>query len=233
MRVLGIIWLLVILPGCRKSVEPLASLTTIERIIEGGYDGLYLDGEVDLIYTPLDSTVAFVEAYPGDHENVLTHVEGSSLIVQSREGMYPEMYRRLYIKGEAPRRIVYAGSGALELEGFTFSNLNCQIRGSGRVSLTGLANSVEGVFSGTGQMHLAGEASVLSVNHQGTGDIEATDLLVGSCKVEINGPGDAYIHVLSNMTIILNGTGNVYYTGPVTQIVVIYNGSGELIRLPD
>ncbi len=230
---LGFIAFLVIFSGCQKSVEPLGALTMVDRSIEGEFDAVYVEGTTNVRYSPADSVRVMTEAYPGDHQNIITQVVGSSLIIEDKEGAYPDIYRRVHLESLPPRRFLYAGSGDVELVSFPFQNLAYQIAGSGDVSITGIGNSFEGVFSGAGQLTMTGEGAVLSVNHQGPGTVDARDLIVESCKVEVNGPGDTYIHVISNMTIIFNGTGDVYYTGPVTQIVAIYNGSGELIRLPE
>lgn len=234
MKRIGLISLCVILlGGCAKSVEPLGELITEDRIVDGEFNSLYVDGTTNVFYTPADSVALKTHAYPGDHENILTEVQGTTLIIDDTAGVYPEMYREVLLRSLPPRRFLYSGSGEVELSGFPFENLSYQIGGTGEVVISGIANSYEGVFSGTGTLFMEGEGGVFSVNHQGIGTVDAQELIVESCKVEINGPGDAYVNVLSNMTVIFNGTGNVYYTGPVTQIIAIYNGSGELIRLPE
>ncbi len=236
MRYPGFISLLfILLVGCAKSEVPIGERTAEWRYFEEEFDALYVGNGVNVSARGLvnDSASTQIFAYPGDHKNVHTEISGNTLWIDSEEGVFPNMGRRLSLYPINLRRFNCFGNSDVSLVDMNFSNLSFSIGGSGLVSISGEANSIEGVYSGENLVNLSGVGSVLSVNHQGEGDFYARYYQVESCKVEINGPGDAYVNVLTNMTVIFNGTGNVYYTGPVTQIVAIYNGSGELIRLPD
>lgn len=147
-----IFFALILFMGCAKSEEPLGIFTEEERSIEGEFNSIYVEGSVNVVYTPSDSVRAITGAYVGDHENILTTVEGNSLLVDDVEGVFPDLYRTLQVSSLPPRRVLYSGSGNFSIENFPFQNLTYNIGGSGAVSISGIANSYEGVFSGTGDL---------------------------------------------------------------------------------
>ena len=222
----------VILSACQKKQEPIGPLSVEERLLEGEFEALYVDEGLNVNVMGGDSTQLSITAYTGDHSNVTSEVLNETLLLQAKSGLYNEVFREVNLITFPLSRISMAGDGVLTMTELIYQNLDFTFSGTGTSQIELEANAIESNHAGSGTAFWAGQTSVFSVNQQSNGTVDARDLRSESCKVAINGSGDAYVNVTQNLTVIFNGTGNVYYRGPVTNIIAIYNGGGELIRIP-
>lgn len=218
--------------SCQKKQEPIGPLSSEARTLEGEFEALYVDQGLNVTVGGGDSTQISVTAYAGDHENVFSEVQNETLLLQAETGSFDNVFRKVDLITFPLSRISMAGDGELTMSGLIYQNLDFTFIGTGISQIELEANAIESNHAGAGTAYWAGQTSVFSVNQQSNGSVDARDLRSESCKVVINGSGDAYVNVTQNLTVIFNGTGNVYYRGPVTNIIAIYNGGGELIRIP-
>ena len=218
--------------ACQKKQEPIGPLTSEYRDLEGEFEALYVDKGLDVMVGAGDSVQLYVTAYLDDHQKVTSEVLNETLLLESEPGLFPDAIRKVELVSSPLSRITMAGDGDLVISELFFQNLDFTFSGSGTSHIELQANAIESNHAGLGTAFWYGQSSVFSVNNQSGGVVDARDLRSESCKVVINGSGDAYVNVTQNLTVIFNGTGNCYYRGPVTNIIAIYNGAGELIRIP-
>lgn len=218
--------------ACQKNQEPIGALSSEYRSLDGDFEALYVDEGLDVTVSSGDSVELYVTAYLNDHQKVKSEIQNETLLFETESGFFPDVFRKVELVSLPLSRITMAGDGDLIMSELSYQNLDFTFSGSGTSSIELQVNAIESNHAGLGTAYWSGQASVFSVNHQSGGVVDARDLRSESCKVVINGSGDAYVNVTQNLTVIFNGTGNCYYRGPVTNIIAIYNGAGELIRIP-
>jgi len=64
----------------------------------------------------------------------------------------------------------------------------------------------------------------------GAGSVQAATLSVDICTITIEGTGNVYIHVISEMNVTITGTGSIYYTGD-PDINSNITGTGQIIKV--
>jgi hypothetical protein len=105
-----------------------------------------------------------------------------------------------------------AGAGSATIEGLTGGNLT-------------ISNA------GAATIRAAGHAGRLSVELDGVGTIEASQLYAGDVSVENNGVGRVDVRAAGTLTIAVNGVGEVRYAGNPTHVESHVNGIGRIVRL--
>ena len=83
--------------------------------------------------------------------------------------------------------------------------------------------------SGTGDIRLDGQAASLEVDNAGNGNINAFQLAVLDCSIDIEGAGDVEVRCDEQLDVEISGSGDVYYQG-TPEIEVDISGSGRVIN---
>lgn len=103
-----------------------------------------------------------------------------------------------------------AGSGTIDLPEASVGHLNCEIAGSGDISVGGTAQDARYEISGSG-------------------DIHAKQLAVQQAQAEIAGSGTIECQVAQKLRASISGSGDVYYTGS-PQVDTDISGSGSVSK---
>jgi hypothetical protein len=140
-----------------------------------------------------------------------TRVEGDRLVIRPTEKAIKPVVG-IVIKATAPN----------------IESVQCA--GAASVALEGVANDkLVLVLTGAGKALVSGSTAALDVTMNGAGSLEAGDLQAKTAEIEINGAGEADVHVLENLKVVIKGTGKVRYAGdPEVERSVI--GIGTISR---
>jgi hypothetical protein len=126
--------------------------------------------------------------------------------------------------------ITLEGAGKIEAHNITTDQLRFETNGSATINSSFTADLITVTISGSGDAQLTGNAEHGGFEISGAGSIQASTLNVDICTITIEGAGDISIHVNNEMTVVINGSGNVYYTGD-PDINSQINGTGQLIKM--
>jgi hypothetical protein len=87
------------------------------------------------------------------------------------------------------------------------------------------------VWYSSGDFILRGKTEFLYLNIDALGFADARNLETESCYVYNNSMGDAHVKTNGLLQILLQNTGNIYYSGTPSEIQIIEKkGSGKLLR---
>lgn len=74
-------------------------------------------------------------------------------------------------------------------------------------------------------MNFSGSTQELTLEINGSGDINAQNLTANECDIDINGSGKAFLTVTDKLDISIVGSGDVIYAGePIIKSSVTGNG---------
>lgn len=128
-------------------------------------------------------------------------------------------------------KVVLEGSGNVNFETVTISNLfELSTNGSGSFSVGALsAAKFYGTGGGSGDIMLSGEVAEQEVYLKGSGDYDADDLISRIARIDLDGSGNADVHVTDQLNASVDGSGSVNYTGE-PEVEASINGSGQVNR---
>ena len=107
--------------------------------------------------------------------------------------------------------------------------LGIELKGKSSVISTINASEVDIKVIDNGDAILAGRAEVVEGVISGSGDIHAYDLIADKCKLEINGSGNVRCSQSTLLKATIHGSGNIYYRG-TPEIKSEITGSGQIKR---
>jgi hypothetical protein len=184
---------------------------------------------------------------------ILTEVSGGTLHIGARLGRMPIWPTKLEYEVSLPSLdgIGVSGSGNIESEAFSGSDIGIDISGSGSIagafsyrnakaSISGSGSlqgdgafgSLDCRLSGSGRAKLSGLASSLAVNLSGSGSLDGRDLSADKIKVDVSGSGEVDIRAKEFVEARLSGSGSLRYWGN-PKVDARTSGSGRIERVGD
>jgi hypothetical protein len=85
-----------------------------------------------------------------------------------------------------------------------------------------------GMINGSGNISVKRTADSATFSIEGSGNIEANDLLAAATKVSINGSGNANVNASKKLDAIVAGSGDIHYSGKPGDIHQNVAGSGSV-----
>jgi hypothetical protein len=120
------------------------------------------------------------------------------------------------------------GTGEMLVSG-NASDLYVDMDGTGNLHLDGEYIFSEFDIDGTGTCFIDGKTDKNHVTINGTGNFYGLNFITKKSTVKIDGTGNAEVFAIESLSVNINGSGNVYYSGNPYELFYTDNGSGKLI----
>ena len=83
-------------------------------------------------------------------------------------------------------------------------------------------------ITGAADFELSGaKQDILDIYITGTGNVDAFDMVMDDCNIQISGAGNCEVHVIDNLDIVISGVGNIRYKGNPT-VTTDVSGVGDI-----
>jgi hypothetical protein len=137
---------------------------------------------------------------------------------------------KIYITMPTLTHASLSGSGDMRTTNHfgNLDDLEVGVSGSGNLSLSASAKSIEARLSGSGSVVLEGNTKDLEISISGSGDLDARQLESDNCVVRISGSGNATVYVHQALEARVSGSGNIRYQGDVAKVQSRVSGSGSV-----
>jgi len=218
-----------------KKVNGDGNFVTKERSV-GDYNQVAVAGSFDVALIEGQIGEITLEGESNLLEYVVTEVKNGKLLIKVKNGvnLKPSGWRngiQINVPVEFLEGVSLSGSG--EILGKTViksNNFSANISGSGEVSLTVEAQSVEAFLSGSGDITLAGRTADLEVSVSGSGDIQAYDLEADRVTAAVSGSADVNITANESLDARVSGSGGIRYRGNPSTLKTKSSGSGDISK---
>lgn len=135
----------------------------------------------------------------------------------------------IYITLPEVENITLSGSGLIQTDWLTTTDLELNLLGSGKIDALIDAEEIEAKVTGSGRIVMEGIANFAEFRITGSGNVDAYDLPLLDCEVNISGSGKVKTNCSGNLEVDISGSGDVYYRGNPT-INSSISGSGKVIN---
>lgn len=101
--------------------------------------------------------------------------------------------------------------------------------GSGTIDIVNIASKrFRAGISGSGTLTATGKVEQFEIEINGSGDVQADELIANEVVVEINGSGSAEVNAVESLDGEINGSGDIIYIGKPDSVHSSVNGSGSI-----
>ncbi|KIC95595.1 hypothetical protein OI18_04865 [Flavihumibacter solisilvae] len=200
----------------------------------GTFNSVEQKGSFDIEIKTAPSNEVLIEAEDNILPHIETYVDGSTLIIRTKEGFNLDPSRDIKIVVSAPsyQRIWSNGSGNITGQSVITNDeaLEVGTKGSGNVNLSVNAPEIKAHTYGSGNIELTGETRQVLLESAGSGDLRAADLKSETASIDIKGSGNASAFASKELNVDVKGSGDVSYKGnPVIRSDI--KGSGNIRKI--
>ncbi len=203
------------------------------RVVEetrsvGGFQHLKSEGPIDIILTPEEGPLR-VRSDSNLLPYITTEVEGKELTIELEERVQTNSELSVTVPAQDLERLEHSGSGNVSSEGkFRWGQLKVVKEGSGDISLHMSAKEFHFVSKGTGNSHFRGNAERFKVENEGSGDVDALDLMATRVECHAEGSGDVKVDATVKLIVESEGSGDLIYKRAPPNINIQTEGEGSV-----
>ncbi len=233
-RIISFFLISMVFLGCSDCITGKGQRIIADREV-GAYTGIQISMPAEVIlYTDTSADVPSVQITA--QENILntidTKVENGVLSIGSDDCLngYEDVIITLY---NPTFDLVHIDGSGNVVSGNTLVSEDFRIivDGSGDMQLSlQVNNELSTLINGSGNMNLSGEVKEHTIEINGSGDVDSYNLATSKTAIDIDGSGNAWVRVLDHLTVLINGSGDVFYKGNPSETDVTINGSGMVIK---
>jgi hypothetical protein len=219
----------ILLTSCQSEIEGEGTINLHDVKIQN-FENLYLEIPAHVIIEDSDSTTCAIACQDNIFNEINVHNKNKKLVVESNKKF--KVQRPVEIRITVPKvdYIDITGNGTVEYNPTKYlKKLGIELKGKSSVISTINAGELNIAVIDNGDAVLAGKVEALEGMINGSGDINAYDLVAEKCKLEINGSGNVRCSPSTLLKATIHGSGNIYYRG-TPEIKSEITGSGQIKR---
>lgn len=180
---------------------------------------------------------------PGAEEKVLVEAEakvlaqldisvkGDTLTLSSKGSFKTDKGLKYTVTIKSFRGLKTVASGNSSIEGFSGSDVDVELGGSGDVGLKNMKAGRLGILiKSSGNVEASGSGKAVVARIDGAGNIDTTNFQAQTVEAKLDGSGTIRVHADETLNAAIGGAGNIEYKGKakVTQSIT---GAGNVGRI--
>jgi len=159
---------------------------------------------------------------------IKTEVKGNTLRIYTTDNIKSAEELNIYLSFKELEAIDISGAVDLEGEGLmTFGELNLDCSGASELQLSLNAEKIDASISGASHIALSGEVPLTVFDMSGASKINAFDLVVKTCELDVSGAAEARVNASESLKVDVSGAAAVRYKGS-PKILSDISGAGSL-----
>lgn len=149
------------------------------------------------------------------HEYIETEVVGGTLKITSRRSIRRAAAKDIFVSAGAIDEIRVSSAADLTGEGVLVAagRLRLNLSSAADLDIEVQAGEIEIDVSSSAEAKLSGNARSLNANISSAGDLDADDLEVVDCTIDVSSAGDARVNVSGELRASASSAGHISYTG--------------------
>jgi len=218
-----------LLASCQPEIEGQGTINLHDVSIEN-FENLYLEIPAHVIIEDNDSATCTIACQDNIFNEINVHTKNKKLVIESNKKF--KVQRPVEIRITVPKvdYIDITGNGTVEYNPSKYLKKLCiELKGKSKLISTVNASEIKVKVIDNGDALLAGRAEIVEGVISGSGDIHAYDLASDKYKLEINGSGNVRCSPSTLLKATIHGSGNIYYKG-TPEIKSEITGSGQIKR---
>ncbi len=220
-----------------KRIKGNGNMTTIERSV-GDYDEVSVSGWFDVDLVAGTEGELTIKGEENLLEYIKTEVKDGKLVIKVRKGvnLQPSSWKKdmgIYITVPVEEINGVSLSGSGDIVGKTTlkaDDFRTSMSGSGDISLSVEANTIDASMSGSGDINLSGSTGSFEVSISGSGDIKAYELEADVVDATVSGSADIKVTAKEMLKARVSGSGDIHYRGNPKKIDTKTSGSGDISK---
>jgi hypothetical protein len=200
----------------------------------GAFKEVEVSSAIHVILTPDSSMAVKVETDSNLQPYIEVYTKGSVLYIHQRNNSSINATKETQVYVSAPVFEKLRASGACKLvSGETIrvgGRFDLAVEGASQATLTVNAEEIAVTMNGASVAAIKGEAKALTVDANGSCELNAFGLSAGNVELDLEGASSAEVFPTTRLIAEANGASTVLYKGNVTPAYTL-NGASKITRV--
>lgn len=215
--------------SCQQTVTGEGPVVEKEREVEP-FNKIAVNTNAHVIINNSPSHMLKIKAQQNIHDVIVTRIDGKTLVITTKGIVLSDEPIVIEASVINPEAFEMNGSGEIRsAQPLSNEVLDLEVNGSGLIDIEVQVNKLTASVSGSGVLKLRGNADDFKMQINGSGNVDALNLLSQSASATLNGSGEASLNVVTSLKSTINGSGKIIYKGS-PDIKNTINGSGSIVR---
>lgn len=196
-----------------------------------GVTRIVINAPGELVVRPGSDEKVIVEAEPKVLALIDISTKGDTLTLSTKGQFKTDKGIKYTVTIKTFRSLKTMASGNSVVEGFTGSDVDIELSGSGDISIKNLkAAKLAITLKNSGSVDASGGGKSVLARIEGSGNIDTTNYTAQTVEARIDGSGTIRVHADDSLNAAIGGAGNIEYKGKakVTQSIT---GAGNVGRI--
>ena len=184
---------------------------------EGNFSEVYVGGAIEATVTQGSTYSVKLEGESNILENISVHVEGSKLIIETKNhtSISPTQPIKAYISAPQYKSLEASGASGINSEGKLSSSdeTKIEVDGASHANINIDAGKISLGMSGASNATLNGTAKDFSLESSGSSSFKGFGLATEQSTISISGAGNAEVNATQTLKVDLSGASEVAYKG--------------------
>lgn len=178
------------------------------------FNGIKVSSGIDVFIKQGNTENLKLEADENLHEVIKTEVKNHTLYIYSEENIRRAKAKKVYVLYKNLDLIKISSSGDIKgANTLETEKLEISLSSAGDLDLDIQAREIYLSISSSGDAKISGKANYLKADLSSAGDLDAYDLAVKKCRINVSSAGNAKINVTKELDATASSAGDIYYTG--------------------
>jgi len=217
--------------SCRPNEGGSDNRFSEEKNIEG-VSRLQISGVFNLHLTQSDKESLTIAGSPELAEKLKVTQEGDLLILEMEEfstGFFDKKELQVNLAISNLEEFQFDGVGNIQTTGtFIVDSVSINGEGVGNIELDFQTEKLGAELNLVGKMTLRGKTTKVTLQNEGIGNIDASQLIAQDMEVKSSGIGKMDVHCEGNLSMVVEGIGKVTYSGNPNVIKKEISGIGKV-----
>lgn len=198
------------------------------------YDRIEVSGAYDIYLMQSEGNDVTITVDENLIDEINIYVRGSRLIIESERLIDSPDGVKIEVPAHNINELISSGaSDIVSKKPIKSEGLDIILSGAGKMDLKLDVGEITLNLSGAALVYLEGAAKSLDVDMSGAGSLEADELEVVDCNIEISGVGSAIVNVSGKLDAQVSGLGKVEYIGDPESVRGDVSGVGNVEKVKD
>lgn len=219
------------LSSCKTNDSGSDNRFSEERTIEG-VSRLQIHGVFNLHLTQSDNESLTIDGSPGLAEKLKVTQEGDLLILEMEEfnsSFFDKKDLKVNLSISNLEDFQFDGVGNVQTTGtFIVDRVKILGEGVGNLEMDFQTEELDANLNLVGKLTLRGKSNRVSINNEGIGNIDASQLIAQDMELVSSGIGKMNVHCEGNLSMTVDGIGKVTYSGNPNVIKKEVSGIGKV-----
>ena len=194
-------------------VVGLGKVASEERKVSG-IKSISTGSSINLIIEQTDSESIRIEAIQNIIPDIITEVVNGELQISLRPvGFIGISPINCFVSVKNLNAIRVSSSASVKCDNLKTENLLMEMASSSKGSLTVDVTNLDLRIASSANLNISGEADLANIKVNSSGKLDAYNLVIKDCKIEVQSSGSAYINVAENLDATVHSSAKVNYKG--------------------